>query len=123
MQRYDLIVVGSGAALIVLEAALGRGLRCALIEKGQYGGTCLNRGCIPSKILVHPADLIREMERGPKLGLQTDPPRIDWATLAQRMWRKIAENLEIAKTFRSMPNLTVFEGTGFFLAPRLMQVR
>ncbi len=123
MQEYDLIVIGSGAALIVLEAALARGLRCALIEKGKYGGTCLNRGCIPSKILVHPADLIRETERGHKIGLHIQPPAIDWPFIAQRMWQKIGENQEIAVAFRQMPNLTVYEGLGYFIAPKMLQVR
>ena len=74
MQKFDLIVIGSGAALIVLEAALAQGKKCALIERHKMGGTCLNRGCIPSKILVHPADLIRESERSGKIGLKIEPP-------------------------------------------------
>ena len=48
MKKYDLVVVGSGAGFIVLDAALELGLSCALVEKDQFGGTCLNRGCIPS---------------------------------------------------------------------------
>jgi len=63
MRMFDLVVIGSGAGLLVLEEGLKRGLSCALIERDNIGGTCLNRGCIPSKVLIEPADLIREAER------------------------------------------------------------
>ncbi|HVP91577.1 MAG TPA: hypothetical protein VMS75_10210, partial [Terriglobales bacterium] len=43
--HYDLVVVGSGAGLSVLEEGVRRGLKCALVESGKIGGTCLNRGC------------------------------------------------------------------------------
>ena len=43
MKEYDLIVVGTGAGNIVLEAALAKGLKCAQIEKGKFGGTCLTK--------------------------------------------------------------------------------
>lgn len=53
-------VVGSGSGPMVAEAALSAGLSCAVAEKAKFGGTCLTGGCIPSKALVYPADLIRE---------------------------------------------------------------
>ena len=50
MEEYDLIVIGSGAGLNLVGPAASKGWRVALIESGQLGGTCLNRGCIPSKM-------------------------------------------------------------------------
>jgi dihydrolipoamide dehydrogenase len=52
----DLIVIGSGSGLDVATAAQS-GLKVAIIEKGMMGGTCLNRGCIPSKLLIHSANV------------------------------------------------------------------
>lgn len=69
MKEYDLIVVGTGAGNIVLEAALAKGLKCAQIEKGKFGGTCLTRGCIPTKVLVTAADFIREAQKLNELAL------------------------------------------------------
>lgn len=123
MQEFDLIVVGSGAALIVLEAALAQGKRCALVEQHKLGGTCLNRGCIPSKILVHPADLIRECERGSKIGLKIAPPQVDWQTITDRMWTKIDEHKDILRVYQEISNLTVFQGTGSFIDPYVLEVR
>ena len=55
MKRADLIVIGSGAGAKVAAAGAGRGLKTILFESGPLGGTCLNRGCIPSKMLIFPA--------------------------------------------------------------------
>lgn len=57
-KHYDVIVIGAGAGLPKLASPATRlGLKVALCEKGRLGGTCLNRGCIPSKMLIHPADV------------------------------------------------------------------
>ncbi len=122
MKKYDLVVVGSGAGFIVLDAALERGLSCALVEKDQFGGTCLNRGCIPSKMLVYPADLIREAERAPKLGVDLGKPKVDWQRLGERMFEKINMNKYIREEYLNTPNLDVYEGTAAFVDEHTMQV-
>jgi mycothione reductase len=50
LQTFDLIVIGSGSGLDVVNAAAQHGLKAAIIQKDRMGGTCLNRGCIPSKL-------------------------------------------------------------------------
>lgn len=57
LQKFDLIVIGSGSGLDVANATYQHGLRVAVIENGRMGGTCLNRGCIPSKLLIHITDV------------------------------------------------------------------
>ncbi|MDH4209459.1 MAG: FAD-dependent oxidoreductase, partial [Anaerolineae bacterium] len=69
MEEYDLIVVGSGAGMNVASKALQAGKRVAVVEHGLLGGTCLNTGCIPSKILIYPADLIRELGEAQAIGV------------------------------------------------------
>ena len=61
MKQYDIIVVGTGGATIVADAAL-KSVKVAIIEKGKFGGTCLNRGCIPTKVMVTAANAIQEVE-------------------------------------------------------------
>ena len=58
MKKFDLIVIGAGSGLNISSAAADRGLKVAVVEKGPMGGTCLNRGCIPSKMLIHSADVV-----------------------------------------------------------------
>ena len=78
MKTYDLVVIGSGAGLNVLNVRIQVGMNCALIEDTKIGATCLTRGCIPSKILVHPADLIREAQHAKKVGIQFEIKKTDW---------------------------------------------
>ena len=54
-KEYDLIVIGSGAGLNVASDAFNKGMKVAILEDGPLGGTCLNRGCIPTKIILYPA--------------------------------------------------------------------
>ena len=62
MKQYDIIVVGTGGATIVADAAQKKGLNVAIIEKGKFGGTCLTRGCIPTKVMVTAANAVQEVE-------------------------------------------------------------
>ncbi|MBZ0166897.1 MAG: FAD-dependent oxidoreductase, partial [Candidatus Omnitrophica bacterium] len=61
MKKYDVIVIGSGGGSKITAPAARLGLKVAVIEKDRLGGTCLNRGCIPSKMLIHPADVAQEI--------------------------------------------------------------
>jgi len=56
MKQYDVIVIGSGAGTIIVDEAVAKGLKVALVDKGPIGGTCLNLGCVPSKVLIYAAD-------------------------------------------------------------------
>ena len=55
----SIIIIGSGSGLDVANAAYQHGLKVAVIEMNRMGGTCLNRGCIPSKLLIHSADVAK----------------------------------------------------------------
>jgi dihydrolipoamide dehydrogenase len=121
-KSYDLVVVGSGAGLSVIEEGVKRGLKCALVESGKIGGTCLNRGCIPSKILTVPADAIREAEHARKIGTDLRLDRADWDLVARRMWDKIGENEEMEKALSGVRGLDVYRGTGEFTGDLRMRV-
>lgn len=69
MEKYEVVVIGSGCGMVVVEEALAHGLKVALVDKGPTGGTCLNTGCIPSKMLIYAADRIIEAQEAKKLGV------------------------------------------------------
>lgn len=123
MKKFDLIVVGSGVGLTILSQAINRGMKCALIEKSKMGGTCLTKGCIPSKVLVYPADQIREAEHAIKIGLNYSKSEIDWEIIGKRMWSQINESEQIDQSLSHAPNLTIYKGEGFFTGKFTMQVR
>ncbi len=123
MKRYDVAVIGSGAGLIVLEDALKKGLSCALIEKDKLGGTCLTKGCIPSKMLVYPADVIREAQDAARVGLGFAQPAIDWEKITQRMRNQIDFSVQIEKNLRKIDNLDLFLGTAEFTGTDSLSVK
>jgi dihydrolipoamide dehydrogenase len=104
MKDYDVVVIGSGAGAIIVEQALIHDLKVALVDKGPLGGTCLNVGCIPSKILIFPADRIVEIREAAKLGVHADIKEVDFQTIMERMRRivhgsqnRIREGIEYVK--------------------------
>ncbi len=58
MNKFDVMEVGSGSGLEVSSEAVERGLSVAVVDEGPFGGTCLDRGCILSKVLIHSADVM-----------------------------------------------------------------
>ncbi|MDD2213857.1 MAG: FAD-dependent oxidoreductase, partial [Oscillospiraceae bacterium] len=123
MKHYDLILIGSGAGNIVLDAGLEQGLHCALIEKGKFGGTCLNRGCLPSKVLVTAANLLRDIQKAEAIGVHTEQARLDWPVISRRVWQKIDENQSIRAEYQAEANLDVYEGSASFTAPGQLKVK
>ena len=115
MDYFDIVVVGSGAGLMVAEAAISNGKKCAIIEKSKFGGTCLTKGCIPSKMLVYPADLIRESERADRVGISFNKPMVNW--------NQIDYSIAIEQNLKQSENLRVYNGTAEFTGENKMRVK
>jgi len=92
MKEYDIIVIGSGAGMLIVEGAVMQGLKVALVDKGPLGGTCLNVGCIPSKMLIYPADRIAEIQEATKLGIEAKITSIDFTAIVERMRKTLRES-------------------------------
>jgi len=85
LQKFDLIVIGAGSGLEVANAAYQHGLRVAVVEKDRMGGTCLNNGCIPSKLLIHSADIAETIKRADLFGIKVDGYAIEFEKIVQRV--------------------------------------
>ena len=85
MKEFDLIVIGGGSGLDIANAAAQQGLKVAIIEKGRLGGTCLNRGCIPSKLLIHSADIIETIKNADVFGINVNGLSIDFQKIMNRV--------------------------------------
>lgn len=94
MKDYDLIVIGSGSGMNVVDQGLAHGQRVALIEKGLLGGTCLNVGCIPSKMLIYPADIIAQIKGSGKLGVKAETKSVNFKKIMNHMRASIKESRE-----------------------------
>jgi mycothione reductase len=92
MKEYDVIIIGSGSGASLIEDALSHNKTVALVDKGPAGGTCLNVGCIPTKMIVYPADRIMEIREANKLGIIAEIKDVSFSTIMERMRSKIAKS-------------------------------
>jgi len=84
-ETFDALIVGAGQAGPAIAARCSReGLRTALIERGAYGGTCVNNGCIPTKTLVASARALHLARRGAEFGFTAENLRVDMARVKAR---------------------------------------
>lgn len=121
MRTYDLIVMGAGSGNMLPGDELEH-LRTAVIEPDRFGGTCLNRGCIPSKMLVVAADAARAVVEGKRLGVHATLDRVDWLAIRARVFGRIDPLHGRAVDFRRSQGIDVFTEPARFVAPRVVQV-
>ncbi|MDR4492007.1 MAG: dihydrolipoyl dehydrogenase [Candidatus Nitrosocosmicus sp.] len=85
MQKFDLIVIGGGSGLDIASSAAQQGLKVAIIEKDRMGGTCLNRGCIPSKLLIHSANIAEIIKNSELFGININGYSVDFEKIMNRV--------------------------------------
>jgi dihydrolipoamide dehydrogenase len=115
VKEYDVLVVGSGTGATIVDNALNQGLKVAWVDKGPLGGTCLNVGCIPSKMLIFPADRVVEIQEARKLGIDAEIKHVDFKAIMRRMRRMVSQNRnDIRNGIRLVRNLDFYENGGTF---------
>ena len=123
MKNYDVIVVGSGCGMLIVDEALSRGLKVALVDKGPLGGTCPNLGCIPSKMLIYPADRIVEIEEASKLGIEAKVASVDFESIMERMRKSVRRNqTHMRAAILQLKNLDFYKGEGHFVGENTISV-
>lgn len=121
IEQFDVIVIGAGQAGPALAARCGRqGLKTALIERGQMGGTCVNNGCIPTKSLIASARVAALARRAADFGVVLDrPPRIDMPAVKARKDRIVQASRDgVTKWMASAENVSVIHGHARFTGAR-----
>jgi len=122
-KHYDIIVVGAGSGAKLAYEAADHGYKVAHIEKGPFGGTCVNRGCIPSKMTIYPADVMRIVETSAKLNLKIPEPEVEYANLIDRVTGRVDGIAKDAvEKYQKKDNLDVYTTEGKFVADREMEV-
>ncbi|KYK35952.1 MAG: hypothetical protein AYK19_01735 [Theionarchaea archaeon DG-70-1] len=124
MKEYDVIVIGSGSGAIIAERALASGLKTALVDKGPVGGTCLNVGCIPSKILIYPADVVAGIQRAKKLGITAEVKDVDFKSIMERMRTIVHEDRDhMREGILHAKALDFYEDEGYFTGEYTLEVK
>ncbi len=121
MKSYDLIVIGAGSGNMLLGPELDH-LRAAIIEPDRFGGTCLNRGCIPSKMLVVAADAARAVPEGRRLGVHASLDRVNWPAIRARIFGRLDPLHDSAIEYRRRSGVDVYTAPARFVAPRVLEV-
>jgi mycothione reductase len=124
MKKFDLIVIGSGGGAKVSSPAASMGLKVAVIEKDRLGGTCLNRGCIPSKMLIHPADVATEIKEAHRFDIHNNPQlNVNFAKLVERISQTVdADSNKIEASYMQHPNINLFKGSAKFVENKVIEI-
>jgi pyruvate/2-oxoglutarate dehydrogenase complex dihydrolipoamide dehydrogenase (E3) component len=125
MNRYDAIIIGTGQAGPALAERLAQaGMRVSVIERGKFGGTCVNNGCTPTKALIGSAYIARMARRAADYGVQiADPVKIDMARVKARKDALVERSRRgVEKWMRSLANTTVYTGHARFLDAHTVKV-
>ncbi|OGC37952.1 dihydrolipoyl dehydrogenase [candidate division WWE3 bacterium RBG_19FT_COMBO_53_11] len=123
MRKFDLIVIGGGSGLNVASHAARKGLSVALIEPGPLGGTCLNRGCIPSKILIETAEVAQTIKRAGAFNIQAEIQGVDFPAIIARTMDFVDEEAAgIEEAVKANPKYTLYKKFAHFTGPKKLMV-
>ena len=111
-KHYDLIIIGTGSGNSIPGPEF-EDKSIAIVEKGAFGGTCLNVGCIPTKMYVYAADIAQEIQESARLGLDASLNGVDWPSIVSRVFDKridpIAQGGEAYRRGLETPNIDVYD--------------
>jgi dihydrolipoamide dehydrogenase len=123
MEKFGVLVIGSGSGMLVASTAAENGLKTAVVDNGPMGGTCLNRGCVPSKMLIYPADVVSILREAQRLGVNATVNSIDFKNIMTRTHNLVnGDSATQARAVKNTPELTWFNETGEFISDYTLQV-
>ena len=122
MTHHDLLIIGAGSGNSIIGPEHDD-WDVAIAEPWDFGGTCMNRGCIPSKMFVHAADLALSARRGPTLGVHTSFQTADWPAIRDRVFGRIDPIAAAGLEYRnSLENVTVYRHSARFTGERTVDL-
>ena len=122
-QHYDLIAIGGGSGgLSVAERAARYGAKCAVVEKGPMGGTCVNAGCVPKKVMWFGASIAHTMTEAASYGFEIGEKRFDWGKLKASRDAYVKGINDWYHTYLSDSNIDEIVGSAQFVDARTIEV-
>ncbi|MBB6448945.1 dihydrolipoamide dehydrogenase [Geomicrobium halophilum] len=123
-EEYDLVVIGAGTGgYVAAIRAAQLGNQVALIEKGEVGGTCLHKGCIPSKALLRSAEVYSEAKRAEEFGVHTGKPQLDFTKVQSRKQTIVDQLSSGVQQLLKKEGITIYEGHARILGPSIFSPR
>jgi len=122
-RHFDLIAIGGGSGgLAVAERAAQHGKRVALVESDSLGGTCVNSGCVPKKVMWYAADLARAVDAAPNFGIPASRDKTDWPRLVAGREHYIRGINAYWSTYVKASGITRIKGHACFVDPNTVEV-
>ncbi|TKV60977.1 mycothione reductase [Nakamurella flava] len=124
MSHFDLVIIGTGSGNTIVNRQFAD-WSVAIVESGPFGGTCLNVGCIPTKMYVYPSDVVTAAADADRLGVSLALEKVDWPGMRDRIFGRIDGNAAHAQAARESevwPNVSVLTGTGRFVDDKRLAV-
>jgi dihydrolipoamide dehydrogenase len=123
LNEKDVVIIGGGpGGYVAAIHAAHLGAKVALIEKDKLGGTCLNRGCIPTKTLVRSAEVFLEASRASEFGIDIGNIAVNFQNIMARKSNVVDKLVSGVKQLMKSNEISVYSGTGRILSPRLVKV-
>ncbi|MHA2138630.1 MAG: dihydrolipoyl dehydrogenase [Candidatus Hodarchaeales archaeon] len=125
MKNYDVIMIGSGSAKRIIDRLIKKNpkIRIAIIDKDEPGGVCLIRGCVPSKRLIYPGLVIRNIEHAEKHGINVNIENIDYKSIMRKVQREIHANIQKTKRkFDNAPQIDFYQDIGTFIEKYVVKI-
>lgn len=123
MEHFDYVVIGGGSGgVATARRAAEHGAKVALVESARLGGTCVNVGCVPKKVMWHAADLAHRFHDAPGYGFSVPPPGFDWAALKSRRDPYIERLNGIYANLLEKSGVTLVRGYGRFVDAHTVEV-
>ncbi|KTD61939.1 glutathione-disulfide reductase [Legionella spiritensis] len=121
--NYDLIVLGGGSGGIASAVrAAKHGARVAVVEQRHLGGTCVNLGCVPKKVMYNTAMIAETLHKSRDYGFSPLDFELDWPLLVEKRDRYVANLRDIYARRFDQPNMTLIQGKGAFIDPHTVEV-
>jgi len=123
LNEKDIVVIGGGpAGYVAAIHAAHLGAKVAVVEKDKLGGTCLNRGCIPTKALVRSVEVLLEARRADDFGIEVDNVKINFQKIMARKSNVVSQLVSGVEQLMKANKISIYRGSGCILSPHLVKV-
>jgi len=117
---YDLVILGGGTGGYVAAIRASQlGLKTAIVEKGKLGGTCLHKGCIPSKALLRSAEVLATVKKGEEFGVETTDVKLNFLNVQKRKQAIVDQLHQGVQQLMKKGKIDIYEGFGRILGPSI----
>jgi len=123
-KHFQVVVIGTGpGGYVAAIRAAQLGLKTAVVEKDELGGTCLNWGCIPTKAWIGTAHLYEQIKRAKEFGIEVGEPKINWGWLLERKQKVVKQLTGGVKTLLAGRQVEIIRGSGRLISPNRIVVK